>query len=263
MRLIDSHCHLNYPEFQEDMSAVLARARANNVEKLLSISTRLDTFPDVLKIAEQNPSVFATIGVHPHDVEDEGVPSFKALKAGTEHSKVVGIGETGLDYFYDNSPREAQRESFQIHIDVAAETGLPLIIHARSAEEDILQMLKDNQVQKRAFPGVIHCFSGSKEFAEETLALGFYISISGIVTFKKAEELREIVMSVPLDRLLVETDAPYLAPVPKRGKSNEPSYVKYTAEKVAELKQVDLEALGALTTENFYKVFSKVPEAAL
>ena len=256
--LVDSHCHLNYPEFQEDFEAVLARAQTLHIKTFLTISTKLSEVDHVLRIAQENDPIFCTIGVHPHEVEKEGVPSLDALKALTQRPKVVGIGETGLDYYYEHSPKEQQQLSFRNHIRVAIDTGLPLIIHSRDAEEDILKILKEERIQDLKNPGVIHCFTGTKDFALQAMAMGFYISISGIITFKKATDLQDIVTNhVPLNRLLVETDAPYLAPIPHRGKRNEPAFVVHTAEKIAELKGISLQEVEKATTENFFTLFKK------
>jgi TatD DNase family protein len=257
--LVDSHCHLNYPEFQEDFDQMVERAKTLGVQNFLTISTALSTVQDVIKIAERRPEIFCTIGVHPHEVEKEGVPSVETLLDLTKHPKVVGIGETGLDYYYDHSPRDVQQQSFRNHIRVAKETGLPLIIHSREAEDDILKILQEEKIQDMTRPGVIHCFTGTKDFALQCMALGFYISASGIVTFSKALDLQDIIQNhIPLDRLLVETDAPYLAPVPHRGKRNEPSFVVHTAEKVATLKEVPLSDVASKTTENFFHLFEKI-----
>lgn len=260
---VDSHCHLNYPDFKEDFSEILKRAEMMQVQNLLTISTKLSEAEDVTRIAAEHDPIFCTIGVHPHEVEKEGIPSREDLTSWLNKPKVVGIGETGLDYFYEHSPRAEQQESFRNHIRVAKETGLPLIIHSRDAEEDILRILKEEQIQNMERPGVIHCFSGTAAFAQETLDMGFYISISGIATFKKATELQEIIQNhVPLEKMLVETDAPYLAPVPHRGKRNEPSFVVHTAEKVADLKGVSLSEVARITTENFFTLFPKATRPA-
>ncbi len=256
--LVDSHCHLNYPELQEDFDGVLKRAQTLNIKTFLTISTTLKDAETVLAIASNNSPIFCTMGVHPHEVEEEGVPTIEDLKKLTLRPKVVGLGETGLDYYYDHSPRDLQQQSFRHHIQVAKETGLPLIIHSRDAEEDILGILQEERIQDHPRPGVIHCFTGTKDFALKTIEMGFYISISGIVTFKKALALQEIVTHhVPLSRLLVETDAPYLAPVPHRGKSNEPSFMVHTVEKIADLKRITPKEVEDATTENFFTLFQK------
>ena len=254
--LIDSHCHLDFPELTSDESGVLARARTAGVGGMLTIGTRLDQFERVRAIAERHDNVWCSVGVHPHEAKEEGQRTPDRLIEATRHPKVVGIGETGLDFYYEHSPREEQAESFRAHMAASRATGLPLIVHTRNADAETGDMLEEEH-RKGAFPGLIHCFSSGRAVAERALALGLYISISGIVTFKAAEELRAIVRDVPLDRLLVETDAPYLAPIPKRGKTNEPAFVAHTAAKVAELKGVSLAELEAATTDNFFRLFTK------
>ena len=254
--LIDSHCHLDFPELTSDESGVLARARTAGVAGMLTIGTRLDQFERVRAIAERHENVWCSVGVHPHEAKEEGQRTPDRLIEATHHPKVVGIGETGLDFYYEHSPREEQAESFRAHIAASRQTGLPLIVHTRNADAKTGDMLEE-EYGKGAFPGLIHCFSSGRAVAERALALGLYISISGIVTFKAAEDLRAIVRDVPLDRLLVETDAPYLAPIPKRGKTNEPAFVAHTAAKVAELKGVSLAELEAATTDNFFRLFTK------
>ncbi len=254
--LIDSHCHLDFPELTTDEAGVLARARTAGVGGMLTIGTRLDQFERVRAIAERHDNVWCSVGVHPHEAKEEGQRTPDRLIESARHPKVVGIGETGLDFYYEHSPRAEQAESFQAHIAAARQTGLPLIVHTRDADAETGDMLEEEH-GKGAFPGVIHCFSTGRAMAERALALGLYISISGIVTFKAAEELRTIVRDIPLDRLLVETDAPYLAPFPKRGKTNEPAFVAHTAAKVAELKGVSLAELEAATTDNFFRLFTK------
>jgi len=254
--LIDSHCHLDFPELTTDESGVLARARTAGVGGMLTIGTRLDQFERVRAIAERHDNVWCSVGVHPHEAKEEGQRTPDRLIEATRHPKVVGIGETGLDFYYEHSPREEQVESFRAHIAASRQTGLPLIVHTRNADAETGDMLEEEH-RKGAFPGLIHCFSSGRAVAERALALGLYISISGIVTFKAADDLRAIVRDVPLDRLLVETDAPYLAPIPKRGKTNEPAFVAHTAAKVAELKGVSLAELEAATTDNFFRLFIK------
>lgn len=254
--LIDSHCHLDFPELTSDESGVLARARTAGVGGMLTIGTRLDQFERVRAIAERHDNVWCSVGVHPHEAKEEGQRTPDRLIEAARHPKVVGIGETGLDFFYEHSPRAEQAESFRAHIAASRETGLPLIVHTRDADAETGDILEE-EYAKGAFPGLIHCFSSGRAVAERALALGLYVSISGIVTFKAAEDLRTIVRDLPLDRLLVETDAPYLAPIPKRGKTNEPAYVAHTAAKVAELKGVSLAELEAATTDNFFRLFTK------
>ena len=254
--LIDSHCHLDFPELATDEAGVLARARTAGVAGMLTIGTRLDQFDRVRAIAERHDNVWCSVGVHPHEAKDEGQRTPERLIEATRHPKVVGIGETGLDFYYEHSPREEQAESFRTHIVAARATGLPLIVHTRDADADTGGLL-EAEYAKGPFIGLLHCFSSGPEVARRALELGFYISISGIVTFKAAEELRTIVRGIPLDRLLVETDAPYLAPIPKRGKTNEPAFVAHTAAKVAELKGVTIAELEAATTDNFFRLFAK------
>ncbi|MBM3649505.1 MAG: TatD family deoxyribonuclease, partial [Alphaproteobacteria bacterium] len=226
--LIDSHCHLDFPELASDESGVLARARTAGVGGLLTIGTRLDQFAKVRAIAERHDNVWCSVGVHPHEAREEGQRTPDRLLEAARHPKVVGIGETGLDFYYEHSPRAEQAESFRAHVAAARQSGLPLIVHTRDADVETSEIL-EMEHGHGAFSGLIHCFSSGPEVARRALALGLYISISGIVTFKAAEALRAIVRDVPLDRLLVETDAPYLAPVPKRGKTNEPAFVAHTA----------------------------------
>ena len=258
--LIDSHCHLDFPELAGDEAGVLARARTAGVAGMLTIGTRLDQFERVRAIAERHDNVWCSVGVHPHEAKEEGQRTPDRLIEATHHPKVVGIGETGLDFYYEHSPRDEQVESFRAHIAASRQTGLPLIVHTRDADRETIDVLEE-EAAKGAFPGLIHCFSSGAEVARHALALGFYISISGIVTFKAAESLREIVRGIPLDRLLVETDSPYLAPIPKRGKTNEPAFVAHTAAKVAELKGVGLAELEAVTTDNFFRLFTKAERA--
>jgi TatD DNase family protein len=259
--LIDSHCHLDFPELAGDETGVLARARTAGVAGMLTIGTRLDQFERVRGIAERHDNIWCSVGVHPHEAKEEGQRTPDRLVEATRHPKVVGIGETGLDFYYEHSPRAEQAESFRAHIAAARQTGLPLIVHTRDADAATSEIL-ESEFTTGAFSGLIHCFSSGAEVARRALALGFYISISGIVTFKAAENLRAIVRDIPLDRLLVETDSPYLAPVPKRGKTNEPAFVTHTAAKVAELKGIGVETLEAATTDNFFRLFGKAERSA-
>jgi len=258
--LIDSHRHLDFPELAGDEAGVLARARTAGVAGMLTIGTRLDQVERVRAIAERHENIWCSVGVHPHEAKEEGQRTPDRLVAAAQHAKVIGIGETGLDFYYEHSPREEQATSFRAHIAAARETGLPLIVHTRDADAETGDILED-EYRKGAFTGLIHCFSSGPEIARRTLALGMYISISGIVTFKAAEALRMTVRDIPLERLLVETDAPYLAPVPKRGKTNEPAFVAHTAAKVAELKGVGIAELEAVTTDNFFRLFAKAERA--
>jgi len=255
--LVDSHCHLNYEGLREDVPGVLARARAAGVSRFLNISTKEREWPEVVGLAEQEADVFATVGIHPHEAETHPDVDTAKLVAAANHPKVVGIGETGLDYFYDHSPREQQQTAFRAHIAACRETGLPLIVHTRDAEEDTARILRE-EMEKGPYTGVIHCFTASQQFAEIALELGFYISLSGIVTFKNAKDLQETAKTIPQDRLLVETDSPFLAPVPKRGKTCEPAYVTHTAAFVASLRGQTVEELAQATTENFLRLFPKV-----
>jgi TatD DNase family protein len=254
--LVDSHCHLDFPDFGDDLDGVLARAHEAGVGTLLTICTHVTRFEQVLALAEAHDHIYCTVGIHPHEAGREPEVDAEKLVTLAKHPKVVGFGETGLDYYYEHSPREAQQKGFRTHIAAARAAGLPVVVHTRDAEDDTVRILTEER-EKGAFKGVIHCFSGSRALADQVLALGLYISVSGIVTFKKADALREVVAAVPLDKLLVETDAPYLAPVPRRGKRNEPAFTAYTAAQVAELKRVDAAALAAATTDNFFRLFGK------
>ena len=258
--LVDSHCHLDYPELTKDAEGVMARAKSAGVGHMLTISTKLTNFDGVLAVAERFANVSCSVGIHPHEAGVEPQTDVEKLTALAKHPKVVAFGETGLDFYYEHSPRAEQEQSFRVHLAASRAAQLPTIVHTRDADIETAVILKE-EMGKGAFTGVIHCFSSGAELAKQALDLDFYISISGIVTFKKAEELRETVKLVPLDRLLVETDAPYLAPVPHRGKSNEPSFVTHTAAVVAELKGVTREELAARTTENFFRLFSKAKAA--
>ena len=251
--LVDSHCHLDFPDFAPERDAVVQRAFAAGIGTILTICTRLDQFTGVEAIAESNERIWCSVGAHPHEAADHGDLLVERLVALAAHPRVVGIGETGLDFHYDLSARDAQERVFRTHIAASLATGLPLIVHAREADTEIATILSQEQPP----PGVLHCFTGSRALAEAALSLGFYISISGIVTFRNAEDLRGIVRDLPLDRLLVETDAPYLAPVPYRGKRNEPAFVAATAAAVAALKGIEPEALAETTTANFFRLFTK------
>ena len=254
--LVDSHCHLDFPDFGPDLDAVLARAAEAGVGAVQTICTRVTHFDAVLALAEAHESVWCSVGVHPHHVAEEPEVSAAHLSRMAAHPRVIGIGETGLDFHYDNSPRPQQEASFRQHIAAARETGLPLIVHTRAADEDTCRILRD-EAGKGAFPGVIHCFSAGRSVADTALDIGLYISFSGILTFKNAEAVRAVARDVPPDRLLVETDAPYLAPVPHRGRRNEPAHVRHTAARLAELKGLDDGALARTTTDNFFRLFTK------
>jgi len=253
---VDSHCHLNYKGLVEDQDAVLARARAAGVSAMLNISTRHSEWDAVIATAQKSPNIWASVGIHPHEADAHPDTDTATLIAAASHPKVVGIGETGLDYYYDHSDRDRQRHSFRTHIVAARETGLPLIVHTRDAEADTTDILRD-EMGKGAYSGVIHCFTASSEFADIALELGLFISISGIVTFKNAADLRETAKRIPADRLLIETDSPFLAPVPHRGKSCEPGFVADTAGFLAEIRGISVENLAQQTSANFYTLFSK------
>ncbi len=254
--LVDSHCHLDFPEFAPELDAVVARARAAGVGTCVSIGTTLERFPRVREIAERFADVWCSVGIHPHEAEKELLTDAAPLIALARHPRVVGIGETGLDFYYNHSPREPQIANFRAHIAAARELALPLIVHTRDADDDTIAVLRD-EMGKGAFTGLIHCFTGTKRLAEAALDIGFSISVSGIATFKKSDELRAVLKDVPLDRLLVETDAPYLAPMPHRGKRNEPAFVVNTAAMLAGLKGVEADELARVTTDNFFRLFTK------
>ena len=256
--LVDSHCHLDFPEFAPELDAVVARARAAGIGRMVTISTRVKKLPQVLAIAERFPDVFCSVGTHPHNAHDELDIDAKALVALTRHPKIVALGEAGLDYHYDKSPRDAQAQGFRQHIAAARETGLPLVIHAREADADMARILTE-ETGKGAFPAVLHCFTAGRDLAMTAMELGLYIGFTGIITFKNGQDLRDIAKDLPADRILVETDAPFLAPLPYRGKRNEPSYVVETARILAEVRGVTPDAIAQQTTENFFRLFSKVP----
>jgi TatD DNase family protein len=258
--LVDSHCHLDFPDYAEERDEVVARARRAGIGLMLTICTQVTRFEQVLALAERFPEIYCSVGIHPQEADEETEIEAQRLVELARHPKVVGFGETGLDFYRDNAPREIQEASFRAHIQAARETGLPVIIHSRDADPEMAEILRDEHA-KGAFPGLIHCFTSGQELADIALELGLFISISGIVTFKNAEALRSVVRSVPLDRLLVETDAPFLAPVPMRGKRNEPSFVIHTAARVAEEKGVTAEDITRVTTQNFLGLFRKVVPA--
>ena len=255
--LIDSHCHLNYKGLIEDQKNVLERSRAAGVDLMLNIATRESEWDAVLGTAVREPDVWATVGIHPHEADEHPHVDTAKLVARASHPRVVGIGETGLDYYYDRSDRERQQHSFRAHIAACRDTGLPLIVHTRDAEDDTIRIMRD-EMEQGPYSGVIHCFTASGAFADAAMALGFYISISGIVTFKSDRDLQETAARLPLDRLLVETDSPFLAPVPHRGKPCEPAYVADTARFLAALRGESVEQLAAATSANFRTLFSKV-----
>jgi len=253
---VDSHCHLNYEGLAEDQAGVLERARAAGVAQMLNISTRAAEWDAVIAVAEREPDVVASVGVHPHDADTHADVETATLVEQARHPKVVGIGESGLDFYYDRSDRDRQRASFRAHIAAARETGLPIIVHTREAEADTHSILAE-EMGKGAFAGVIHCFTASRDFADKALALGLYISMSGILTFKNARDLQETAKTIPLDRLLIETDAPFLAPVPHRGKRCEPAFVADTARFLAGLRGESVETLAEATAANFHRLFAK------
>ncbi|MCR4266335.1 TatD family hydrolase [Nitratireductor sp. ZSWI3] len=256
--LIDSHCHLDFPDFEEERQDVIERARQAGVGLMVTISTRVRRFDGVRAIAEAHEDVFCSVGTHPHNADEELDVTVEDLVRLAEHPKVVAIGEAGLDYFYDKAPRAAQAQGFRTHIAAARQTGLPLVIHARNADDDMIAILEE-ETGKGAFPFILHCFSSGAALAAAGVRLGGYVSFSGILTFRNSEALRAIAATVPHERLLVETDAPYLAPVPKRGKRNEPAFVAHTAHVLAETIGLDDAALADLTTGNFFRLFRKVP----
>jgi TatD DNase family protein len=252
----DSHCHLNYKGLAEDRPAVLARARAAGVDTMLNISTRRDEWDSVIAVAERESDVWASVGIHPHEADAHPDVDTALLVDRAAHPRVVGIGESGLDYYYDHSDRDRQRAAFRAHIAAARDTGLPIIVHTRDAEADTAAILGE-EMGKGAFPGVIHCFTASAGFAATALELGLYISLSGIVTFKNAADLQETARQIPIDRLLIETDSPFLAPVPNRGKPCEPAFVADTARFLAALRGLETEELAARTSANFRRLFTK------
>jgi TatD DNase family protein len=256
--LVDSHCHLDFPDFGDDLEGIVERAREKNIGRMVTISTRVRRLDGLLAITERFADVFCSVGTHPHHAHEELDISTADLVAHSRHPKVVAIGEAGLDYHYDNSPREAQERGLRAHIAAARETGLPLVIHSREADDDMARILEE-ETGKGAFPAVLHCFTGGQDLAMRGVALGHYVSFTGILTFKNSQALRDIAAALPADRILVETDAPYLAPNPYRGKRNEPSYVTETAKALAQTRGVSTDEIARQTTENFFRLFSKVP----
>ena len=262
MTLVDHHCHLDFPDFTDELDGVIARAKTAGVGLMVTISTRIRRFDRLLQIADAHANVFCSVGTHPHYAHEElDVPVDEIVRL-SRHPKVVAIGEAGLDYLYDRSPRAAQEQGLRNHIAAARETQLPLVIHARDADADMASILEE-EMANGTFPAVLHCFTGSADLARRGLELGLYVSFSGILTFKNSNALREVARSVPLDRLLVETDAPYLAPGKYRGKRNEPAYVVETAAALAKVKGVTLDELAQATTQNFFRLYNKTPRAAL
>jgi TatD DNase family protein len=258
--LIDSHCHLDFPDFASDLDAIVERAAAAGVGRIVTISTRVRRLSELLAITERFPNVYCSVGTHPHHADEEdGIAAGELIEL-TRHPKVVALGEAGLDYFYDNGSPQAQARGFRAHIAAARATGLPLVIHTREADEDCGRILEE-EVAKGPFRAVLHCYTGGRELAMKAIALGLSISFTGILTFKKSQNLRDLVAELPADRIMVETDAPYLAPGKFRGKRNEPSYVVEIAKVLAETRGVSLEDISRQTTENFFRLFSKVPRA--
>jgi TatD DNase family protein len=260
--LIDTHCHLDFEDFASEREAIVDRARAAGLQRIITISTRVGQFSKIAAMAESYPDVFCTVGTHPHQAHEESDVTLEQLVSLAAHPKCVGIGEAGLDYHYDQAPRDVAARVFRTHIAAARATGLPLVIHARDADADIAAILED-EIGKGHFKALLHCFTSSRELAETALSLGLYISFSGVLTFKKSEDLRSIARDVPADRLLVETDAPFLAPVPYRGKRNEPAYVAETAKVLAEVKGMANDELAAVTSANALRLFSKMPAPPL
>ena len=260
--IVDSHCHLDFDVLQDDISGVISRAHTAGVHLMVTICTQVNKFPTIVKIAEENDSVFCSVGTHPnHAAMEPVVPSEKLVEL-AHHPKVVAIGEAGLDYHYDKAPRDMQAEVFRQHINAARLTNLPLVIHSRDAEDDTLSILED-EMGKGAFKPLLHCFSSKSYLAEKGIELGAYVSFSGILTFNSAVEIRRAAESVPLDRLLVETDAPFLAPVPHRGKPNQPAFTAHTLATLAEVKGVSVEEMAQITSENFFRLFDKTPRPAI
>ena len=254
--LVDSHCHLNMSQFKDDLDSVIENAKKNNVKYLQTICTKLSDYYEIKEIAEKYSNIFCSFGIHPHEADHHMDLSVDNIIYHANYPKTIGIGETGLDYYYEYSNRDNQKHLFERHIEASRKTKLPIIIHTRNADQDMSDILS-TEMRNRAFPGLIHCFSSSKELAKKVMDLGLYISISGIVTFKKSIELQEIVRFVPIDRILVETDSPYLTPVPNRGKRNEPSFVKYVAEYIAQIKNLPYDDVASITTKNFFDLFDK------
>jgi TatD DNase family protein len=259
--LVDSHCHLDFPDFADELDDVVARAGDAGVARMVTICTRVREFPKILAVAERFDNIWCSVGLHPHSAAEEPELTVERLVELAANPKVVGIGETGLDYYYDKSPRDVQQAQFRKHIDAARRTGLPLIVHTRDADEDMAAILRE-EMAEGAFTGVLHCFTSSRWLADAAVELGLYISLSGIVTFRNAEDLRLTAQAMPPERLLVETDAPFLAPIPHRGKRNEPAFVADTAARVGELIGLSADDVAALTTENFHRLFARVPAAA-
>ncbi|UYO42553.1 TatD family hydrolase [Rhodopseudomonas palustris] len=259
--LVDSHCHLDFPDFADDLAGIVARAEASGVGRMVTISTRVKKLPELVAIAERFPNVYCSVGTHPHHADEEdGITTDELVKL-AQHPKVVAFGEAGLDYFYEMGSRPAQERGFRAHIAAARETGLPLVIHTREADEDCGKILED-EMGKGAFRAVLHCYTGGRDLAMKAIDLGLMISFTGILTFKKSQTLRDLAAELPADRVMVETDSPYLAPGKYRGKRNEPAYVVETAKVLAEVRGVSLDEIARQTTENFFRMFGKVPAPA-
>src|SRR5580698_1400321 len=256
--LVDSHCHLDFPDFADDLDAIVARAGASGIARIVTISTRVRHLGELLAITDRFPDVYCSVGTHPHHADEEDGIAADELIELTHHPKVVALGEAGLDNFYENGSPQAQERGFRAHIAAARATGLPLVIHTRDADEDCTRILED-EMTKGSFRAVLHCYTGGRELAMKAIALGLSISFTGILTFKKSQALRELAAELPADRIMVETDAPYLAPGKFRGKRNEPSYVGEIAKVLAEARGVSLDEISRQTTENFFRLFSKVP----
>ncbi len=256
--LVDSHCHLDFPDFASELDTVVARARAAGLGRIVTICTRVRKFAQVLAVAEKFPEIFCSVGTHPHNAHEELDIDTNALIALTKNPKVVAIGEAGLDYHYNNSPRDAQAQGLRQHIAASRETGLPLVIHSRDCDADMVKILKEES-GKGTFPAVLHCFTGGRDLAMRAIDLGHFVSFTGILTFKNSQALRDIAHELPADRILVETDAPYLAPLPYRGKRNEPAFVAETAKVLADCRSVSADEIARQTTENFFRLFNKVP----
>lgn len=261
MKLVDHHCHLDFPQFADDLDGIVNRAHAAGVGVMVTISTRIRQLERLIEITEAHPTVYCSVGTHPHYADEEPDITTEEIVAFSEHPKVVAIGEAGLDYHYQKSSREGQAAGFRRHIEAARQTGLPLEIHARDADDDTLAILEEARAAG-PFPAILHCYTGGEKLAVRAVELGLYVSFTGVVTFKNSQALRDIAGLIPLERVLVETDAPYLAPVPFRGKTNEPAFVRHTAEVLAGVKGVGPEAFAAATTENFFRLFQKVPRTA-
>jgi len=255
--VVDSHCHLDYDVFDEDRAEMMARAKENGIDYMVSIGVELDKMPNILQIVNQHNHVFATAGIHPHHALEAPENSLEQLDYYAQNPKIIGLGETGLDYYYNQTGYDIQEKIFRQHIQVARHYGLPVIVHTRDAEDDTIRILQDELQKNGAFDILIHCFSGSYTLAKACLDMGAYLSISGIITFKKSDDLRDTVSKIPINRLLVETDSPYLAPMPHRGKRNEPAFTKYTLETVSKLHHIDYEAADKITTDNFFNLFTK------